>query len=37
MFDGGLLEIVREGGLAGGGGCARKDVAAGILNPGKRG
>ena len=34
MFDGGLFEIVRQSGLAGGGSGAGQDVTSGILNPG---
>ena len=34
LFDGGLLEIVRQSGLAGSGGVARQNITGGILNPG---
>jgi hypothetical protein len=34
LLDGGLFEIVGQGGLAGGGRGAGEDVTAGILNPG---
>ena len=34
MFDGGLFEIVGQGGLAGGGGVARQNITVRVLNPG---
>ena len=34
LLDGGLFEIVWQSGLAGSGGVARQNIAAGILNPG---
>ena len=36
LFDGGLFEVVGEGGLAGGGGVAWQDVAAGVGDAGQQ-